>query len=261
MTMASEVAIEREDRLAIVTVNRPGVLNALNVAVLEEMRMVLRHLAEDEEVGVVILTGAGKKAFIAGADIKEMSLLSPMEMEAFSRLGQDVADLLQRMEKPTIAAINGFALGGGCEIAMACDIRIMAETAQIGLPEVSLGIVSGFGGTQRALRLVGRGWAAHMIFTADRLDAATAERIRLVEKVVPPSKLLDEARAVAHRILARGPISIKLSKRALNLAAEVPLAEGLRYEAEIFGLISSTKDRQEGMRAFIEKRKPRFKGE
>ena len=249
-----------EGGLAILTVNRPRVLNSLSIAVLEEMRKALRQLAQDRTVRVVVLTGAGDKAFIAGADIQEMLALTTTGMREFSRLGQEVTNLLQAMSKVTIAAINGYALGGGFELALACDIRIASDEAQLGLPEVSLGIFPGFGGTQRLPRLIGRGRAAELIFTGERIDAAEALRIGLVNRVVPSEKLLDEAKGLAAQILARAPIAVRHAKEALNRAEETPLQEGLQYERESFGLTAATKDREEGMRAFVGKRKPRFEG-
>ena len=250
-----------EGGLAILTVNRPRVLNSLSIAVLEEMRKALRQLAQDRTVRVVVLTGAGDKAFIAGADIQEMLALTTTGMREFSRLGQEVTNLLQAMSKVTIAAINGYALGGGFELALACDIRIASDEAQIGLPEVSLGIFPGFGGTQRLPRLVGRGKAAELIFTGERVDAIEAERIGLVNKVVPSENLMEEVKKLAEAILARGPISVRVAKEAMNRADEVGLGAGLQYEREAFGQIAGTKDKEEGMRAFVEKRKPEFKGE
>jgi len=258
--MSDLIHVEIKDGLGVVTINRPSVLNALDRAVLEELRTVLRGLAQTESVHAVILTGAGEKAFVAGADIGEMLALTPMEMKEFSRLGQDVTSLLQTMPKPTIAAINGYALGGGCELALACDIRIASEEAQLGLPEVSLGIFPGFGGTQRLPRLVGRGKAAELIFTGERIDANEALRIGLVNHVVPSDRLLDEAKKVAGLILARAPLAVRHAKEALNRADETALHEGLHFEREAFALMASTKDRQEGMRAFVEKRKPVFTG-
>jgi enoyl-CoA hydratase len=258
--MSDLLHVAIEGGLGIVTVNRPKVLNALNRALLEELRTVLRGLAVTESVHAVILTGAGEKAFVAGADIQEMLELTPMQMKEFSRLGQEVAHLLQSMPKPTIAAINGYALGGGCELALACDIRLASEEAQLGLPEVSLGIFPGFGGTQRLPRLVGHGKAAELIFTGERIDAAEALRIGLVNHVVPAPRLLDEARKLAGHILARAPVAVRHAKEALNRAAEAPLQEGLQYERESFALTAATKDREAGMRAFVEKRKPEFTG-
>jgi len=259
--MSHLVVVEVQEGLATVTVNRPEVLNALNTAVLKELRSALQNLAHDPAIRAVILTGAGEKAFVAGADIQEMLDLTPMQMREFSRLGQEVTHLLQQMPKPTIAAINGYALGGGCELALACDLRLASEEAQIGLPEVSLGIFPGFGGTQRLPRLVGRGKAAELLFTGDRIDAAEAERIGLVNRVVPSPELLAAAEAVARRILSRGPVAVKMAKEGLNRADESPLSEGLRYESEAFGLVAATKDRAEGMQAFLSKKKPEFTGE
>jgi enoyl-CoA hydratase len=254
------VRLEEEDGLAIVYIDRPEALNALNTDVLRELRDALREVESRDDLRVLILTGAGDRAFVAGADIKEMLPMEPMDTRKFASLGHEVTGLLERMEKPVIAAINGYALGGGCELALACDIRIASEKAKIGLPEVGLGIFPGFGGTQRLTRLIGRGRASELIFTGDPVDAATAERIGLVNRVVPPERLMEEAKGLARRIMERGPLALKLSKAAIHHSQETSLSSGLAFEREAFSLIFSTEDKKEGMKAFTEKRKPAFRG-
>lgn len=255
------IRLEEEDGLVILYIDRQEALNALNIEVLSELREALLEVEKREDLRVLILTGAGDRAFVAGADIREMLPLTPLQTRRFASLGHEVTRILERMEKPVIAAINGFALGGGCELALACDIRIASEGAKIGLPEVGLGIFPGFGGTQRLTRLVGRGWASELIFTADPVDAEMAERIGLVNRVVPREKLLDMARALGRRIIERGPLALSLAKTAIQQSQETGLSSGLAYEMEAFSLIFSTDDEKEGLRAFIEKRKPIFRGE
>ncbi|MFA5895403.1 MAG: enoyl-CoA hydratase-related protein [Thermoplasmata archaeon] len=258
--MAEFVKVETMDRLAIVTINRPEALNALNSRVIQELTMAFEHLAGAHDVGAIILTGAGDKAFVAGADIKEMVGKSGLEMERFSEAGRKLGDLMASCSKPILAAINGYALGGGCELAMACDIRLASDRAKIGQAEINIGIIPGFGGSQRLPRLVGPGWAAEMLFTGDAIDAATAERTGLVNRMVPHDKLMDEAKALAHRILAKSPVAVALAKACLRAAQEMPLSAGLSYETAAFGVVGATQDKLEGMTAFIEKRKPVWKG-
>ena len=212
------------------------------------------------DVGAIILTGAGDRAFVAGADIKEMVGLSALEMRSFSEAGRRLGDTMAACNKPILAAINGYALGGGCELALACDIRIASDRAKLGQPEVNIGIIPGFGGSQRLPRLVGLGWASEMVYTGDAIDAATAERIGLVNRVVPAERLLEETKALARKILEKSPAAIALAKACLRSALEMPLAAGLDFETAAFGVVGSTKDKEEGMRAFIEKRKPTWKG-
>lgn len=258
--MPGSVKVEMEERLAIVTVDRPEALNALNSAVLGELTMTFEHLSMAADVGAIILTGAGDKAFVAGADIKEMAGLSGVEMQRFSEAGRRLGDAISACPKPVIAAVNGFALGGGCELAIACDIRIASDRAKFGQPEVNLGIIPGFGGSQRLPRLVGPGWAAELVFTGDRIDAARAERIGLVNRVVPHARLLEEAKVLAGKILAKGPAAIALAKACLRAAQEMPLSAGLSFETAAFGLVGTTDDKVEGMKAFLEKRAPSWKG-
>src|SRR3989442_779410 len=216
--MPGFIKTEVEDRLAIVTVKRQDTVNALNGIMLPELSVAHEHLSMAADVGAIILTGAGDRAFVAGADIKEMANLSGLEMQRFSEMGRRLGDAMASCNKPIIAAINGFALGGGCELALACDIRIASVRAELGQPEVNIGIIPGFGGSQRLPRLVGPGWAAEMIYTGDRIDSATAERIGLVNRVVPAERLLAEARALAHKILEKGPAAIALAKACLRAA-------------------------------------------
>ena len=258
--MPDLVQVAMEDRLAIVTVNRPEALNALNSRVLRELSMSIEHLSMAADVGAIILTGAGDRAFVAGADIKEMAGLSALEMRAFSEAGRRLGDAMAACNKAILAAINGFALGGGCELALACDIRVASDRARIGQPEVNIGIIPGFGGSQRLPRLVGMGWAAEMIFSGESIDAATAERIGLVNRVVPADRLLEETKTLARKILEKSPAAIALAKACLRASMDMPLSAGLDFETAAFGVIGSTHDKEEGMRAFIEKRKPTWTG-
>jgi enoyl-CoA hydratase len=258
--MPGFVRVEMEDRLAVVTINRPEALNALNSSVIRELSMTIEHLSMAADVGAIILTGAGDRAFVAGADIKEMVGLSALEMRSFSEAGRRLGDAMAACSKPILAAINGYALGGGCELALACDIRIASDGAKLGQPEVNIGIVPGFGGSQRLPRLVGLGWASEMIYTGEAIDAATAERIGLVNRVVPAARLLEETKALARKILEQGPAAIALAKACLRASVEMPLSAGLDFETAAFGVVGSTHDKEEGMRAFIEKRKPTWTG-
>ncbi len=258
--MPEFIKVEVEDRLAIVTVNRPEVRNALNSLVVRELAAAFESLSADDRVGAIVLTGAGDKAFVAGADIKEMVGKSGLAMQAFSELGRRLGDAMEGCPKPILAAINGYALGGGCEIAMACDVRLASENAKIGQAEINIGIIPGFGGSQRLPRLVGPGWAAQMVLTGEAVDAATAERIGLVNRVVPQDRLLEETRALARKVLEKSPVAVSLAKACLRAAQEMPLSQGLSYETAAFGVAGATQDKVEGMTAFIEKRKPTWKG-
>jgi enoyl-CoA hydratase len=220
---------------------------------------VIDRIKSDDEIRIVIITGEGN-SFVAGADIKEMMEKSPIAAREFTKYGQHVLKRLEDLEKPVIAAVNGFALGGGCELALACDMIIASDNAKIGLPEVSLGIHPGFGGTQRLPRLIGKARAKELIFTGDMITAQEAERIGLVNKIVPQDKLLDECRNLGARILTRGPVAVKLAKSAINRGNEMTLDEGMAYEIETVSLTFSTEDKTEGMDAFMSKRKPEFKG-
>ena len=254
------ILIEKKDKLAVITINRPNVLNALNDETISELHLSLREISKEEQVRVVILTGTGEKAFVAGADIGELKVCDALSGHRKSVNGQRLLNHIENMEQVVIAAINGFALGGGCELALACDIRIASENAKLGQPEVNLGIIPGYGGTQRLARLVGKGKAKELIFTGDMVDAAEALRIGLVEKVVPPTELMKTAEEMAAKIISKGPLAIKAAKRAINLGLDVDLKSGLEYEAMEFSAICATEDKTEGTAAFLEKRKPNFKG-
>jgi enoyl-CoA hydratase len=252
------IQVEREDAVAIVTVDRQEARNALDVATLTELRDRLRELADDEGARVVILTGAGEKAFIAGADIKYMSGLDVDQAKQWGALGHEVGRLLEAMPKPTIAAINGVALGGGCELAIACDIRYAASSAMLGQPEVNLGIIPGWGGTQRLARLCGLGIAKELIFTGRIVAAEEALRIGLVNGVHDP--VLDKAREVAMLLSAKSPISLRLMKKLANRALGGDHAANLEAEGKVFGELFSSADAKEGLAAFVEKREPKFAG-
>jgi enoyl-CoA hydratase len=256
----SLILVEKSDRLAWVTLNRPEKLNALNNEVLRELEQVIANLEQDPEVGALILTGAGEKAFVAGADIAELKTLDTAGARVQALRGQAVFQRLESMPKPVIAAVNGFALGGGCELALACHIRIASENARFGLPEVSLGIIPGYGGTQRLPRLVGKGIALDMILSGDMIPAADALRMGLVSRVVPQADLRATAEKLARTILSRGPLALRSALAAVNEGLEMPLAQGQQYEAAVFGLLAATQDMQEGMGAFLEKRPAKFTG-
>jgi enoyl-CoA hydratase len=252
--------VEIDGAIATVTVNRPKVLNALNAATLAELGQAMRALQADDAVRVVVLTGAGEKAFVAGADITELATLTPDAGKARAELGQRVFDLVERLGKPVIAAVNGFALGGGCELAMACTVRLAADTAKFGQPEVKLGLTPGFAGTQRLPRLVGKGRAMELVLGGGMIDAAEAFRIGLVNRVVPASALSDEARALAQAWAANAPMAMRYAMEAIGHGLETSFAEGCFTEAALFGLAFATEDMREGTRAFLEKRKPEFRG-
>jgi enoyl-CoA hydratase len=245
--------------VATVTVNRPKVLNALNAATLTELGEAMRALQADASVRVVILTGAGEKAFVAGADITELATLTPDAGKAHAELGQRVFNLVEQLGMPVIAAVNGFALGGGCELAMACTVRLAADTAKFGQPEVKLGLTPGFAGTQRLPRLVGKGRAMELVLGGGMIDAAEAFRIGLVNRVVPAASLPDEARALA-QVAANAPMAMRYAMEAISHGLETSFAEGCFVEASLFGLAFATEDMREGTRAFLEKRKPEFRG-
>ncbi|MGD2207708.1 MAG: enoyl-CoA hydratase-related protein [Anaerolineae bacterium] len=256
----ANLTVEREQKIGIITFNRPKVLNALNIATVRDLDAAIGELAADLEVGAIVLTGAGEKAFVAGADIAEFNTLaSASDAAQYARRGQAVLNKIEALSKPVIAAINGFALGGGCELALACDIRLAADTARLGQPEINLGIIPGYGGTQRLARLVGRGQAKMLCMTGDMIDASEALRIGLVDRVVPAADLMDEAKALAHKLAGKAPVALALIKQAINVGLEGSLEEGLAYEAAQFGLVFDTEDRVEGVNAFLEKRKPVWK--
>jgi len=257
----NNILVELDNEIAVVTINRPKALNALDNEVLKELSAAMADVAANPEVRVIIITGAGDKAFVAGADIPYMLSLTPMQAKEFSRLGQSVFSQIENIPKPVIAAVNGFALGGGCELSMACDIRIASEKAKFGQPEVSLGILAGFGGTQRLARLVNPGIAKEMLFTGEIYDAQTALRIGLVNKVVPAEELMDVCKKMARRIASMGPVGVRLTKEAVNQGQNMDIEKAFNLESDLFGLVFSTSDQTEGMRAFLEKRKAEFKGE
>ncbi len=253
--------VDREDRIAVVTINRPDKFNALNEDVVAEIGAAMDELAAEKEVLAIVLIGAGGKSFVSGADIGLLqSLKSPAAAAEHSRRGQALMLKIENLPKPVIAAINGYALGGGLELAMACDIRLAADTARMGQPEIGLGVSPGYGGTQRLPRLVGKGMAKLMILSGDMIDAEEALRIGLVQKVVPGAELLTEAKALASKLAEKAPLSAAACKRAINLGLETDLERGLSIEALEFGGLSATEDYQEGTVAFLEKRKPVFKG-
>jgi enoyl-CoA hydratase len=252
--------VDIKDRIAVVTINRPDKLNALNAQCKGEFSALLAELRSLPEVDVVIITGSGEKAFIAGTDIGELTSLDAETGKEFAADGQAIFDQVQHLGKPVIAAINGYALGGGCELALACHIRIASENAKFGQPEVNLGIIPGYGGTQRLARLVGSGIAAEMILTGNQIDAQQALRIGLVNKVVPPAELMSAAEAIAKAIVGKGQIAVRIALKAINASLETPLSEGLKIEAAMFGECCATADFQEGTKAFLEKRKPSFTG-
>src|ERR1700741_333992 len=254
------VLYEKKGAIAYVTLNRPKVLNALNRRTWEDLQSAFEDAREDSAIRGVILTGAGDKAFIAGADISELSKVTAVEAESSSTFGQGVLNLIENLGKPVIAAINGFALGGGCETAMACTIRIAVETAKFGQPEVKLGVLPGGGGTQRLPRLIGKGRALQLILTGGMINASEAYRIGLVNEVVPIAELIPRAEALLREIFANAPLAIKYSLEAVNKGLETSQAEGLALEASFFGLCAGTEDKQEGTRAFLEKRAAQFKG-
>jgi enoyl-CoA hydratase len=264
--MASEYAglenllLDRSEGIAVLTVNRPKVLNALNTQTLDELRRTVLALKHDSDVRCVILTGAGEKAFVAGADINELAVQTPVSGRDHALRGQHVFDLIEQMGKPVIAAINGYALGGGCELAMACTLRIAADTARLGQPEINLGIVPGYAGTQRLTRLVGRGRALEILLTGDPLTAEAALRFGLVNRVVPAAELMSEARKLAAVLASKAPVAVRYIIDAVNKGLQMSFGEAQAYEATLFGLVASTDDMREGTKAFLEKRKAEFKG-
>ena len=258
--MSSTLLFELTDGIARITVNRPDKLNALNAIVIAELGDAVTRIETDSAVRGVIVTGAGSKAFVAGADINELTEQGATGGRARALAGQQVFRRLERCGKPVIAAVNGFALGGGCELAMACHLRVASENAKFGQPEVKLGIAPGYGGTVRLPRLVGRARALELLLTGEMIDAAEAHRIGLVNRVVPADRLLNESEALLKTILANGPLAVRACLEAVDAGLDVGMDEALLFEASYFGLLSATEDMREGTRAFVEKRKPRFKG-
>jgi enoyl-CoA hydratase/carnithine racemase len=254
------VVYDKKGPIAYVTVNRPKVLNALNKATIIELRVAFEDARDDSAVRGVILTGAGEKAFAAGADIAEISNNTSVEAEEATRRGQGLTELIENLGKPVIAAVNGFALGGGCELAMACSIRIAAESAKFGQPEVKLGVIPGYGGTQRMPRLVGRGRALKLILSGEIIDAAEAYRIGLVDELLPDAHVVERAEAVLKKIITNAPLSVKYALEAVNKGLETSVSEGLLIEASLFAVCASTDDKKEGTSAFLEKRAPKFQG-
>jgi enoyl-CoA hydratase len=260
LTLAN-VLYEKRGAIAYVTVNRPKVLNALNTPTWQDLRTAFEDARDDAAVRGVILTGAGDKAFIAGADIGELAHATAIDAERSSRFGQGVLDLIENLGKPVVAAVNGFALGGGCETAMACTIRIAVEHAKFGQPEVALGLLPGGGGTQRLPRLVGKGRALQLILSGEMIGAQEAYRIGLVNEVVPAADLVTRAEAILNKIASNAPVAVKFSLEAVNKGLETSQNEGLALEASYFGLCAGTEDKKEGTSAFLEKRKPQFRGQ
>ena len=254
------VAYAKKGPIAYVTLNRPKVLNALNTKTWQDLKTVFEDARDDAGVRGVILTGAGDKAFIAGADISEITQLTAVEAEKSSAFGQSVLDLVENLGKPVIAAVNGFALGGGCETAMACTIRIAVENAKFGQPEVKLGVIPGGGGTQRLPRLVGRGRALQLILTGEMISAQEAFRIGLINEVVPATDLITRAETILKQIFANAPLAVKYALEAVNKGLETSQAEGLSLEASLFGLCAGTEDKKEGTQAFLQKRAAQFQG-
>jgi enoyl-CoA hydratase len=254
------IKTENREGIRIITVDRPKVLNALNAQTVHEIGRAFEEARDDESVKCVILTGAGEKAFVAGADINELATMTPVTGAQTAERGQRVFRSIERFPKAVIAAINGFALGGGCELALACHIRIASENAQLGLPEVTLGIIPGYGGTQRMARLLGKGKALELILSGDRIGAAEAEKIGLVNRVVPAGELMSTAEDLARKIASRGPLAVRAAIEAVMSGSDMPFDEGQLLEATLFGLLASTDDMKEGMGAFLEKRKAEFKG-
>ncbi|HXZ31725.1 MAG TPA: enoyl-CoA hydratase-related protein [Terriglobales bacterium] len=254
------ILLEKKNSIAYITVNRPKVLNALNMATMEELRAAFHDIKNDTNIRVVILTGSGEKAFIAGADIGELAKHDPVSAKAYTHRGQSVLNLIENLGKPVIACINGFALGGGCEIAMACTMRLASENAKLGQPEVKLGIMPGYGGSQRLPRLVGKGIAMQHVLTGEMINAQEAHRIGLVNEVVAAAELISRAEAIAQKIIANAPLAVQYTMEAVNRGMEMPLAEGLFLEATLFAVCCATEDKKEGTTAFLEKRQAQFKG-
>jgi enoyl-CoA hydratase len=254
------IRYELRPPMAVVTIDRPKVLNALNRQSMTELEEVFLDIQKNSEVRAVLLTGAGEKAFVAGADIGELASLSPLEGEQLAARGQRIFQLIENCGKPVIACINGFALGGGCELALACTLRIASSTSRLGQPEVKIGIIPGYGGTQRLPRLIGKGAALKMILTGEAISAAEALRLGLVDEMVEPDQLLPRAEQLANTIAGMAPLAVRDSIRAVNSGYDLPLASALELEASLFGLACSTSDKAEGARAFLEKRAPNWNG-
>ncbi|MBN1212121.1 MAG: enoyl-CoA hydratase/isomerase family protein [candidate division Zixibacteria bacterium] len=259
MVELKNLLVEKKDNILVITINREKAMNALDDETVTELQHVFNKHKDDEGIGCVILTGAGK-AFVAGADISELAAADSVKGKAISEKGLKLMETIQYFPHPVIAAINGFALGGGCELAMACDIRLASEKAKMGQPEINLGIIPGYGGTQRLSRLVGRGKAMELILTGNMVDAAEAHRIGLVDEVYPPDELMDKAFELAKLINSKSPLSISIAKEAINRGLDMPLMDGCDFEMNLFGEIFGSDDKNEGTNAFLEKRKPNFTG-
>ncbi len=251
------IIVEIKEKVGVIKMNRPNAMNALNTETLQELSKAISHLSDSDDVRVIIITGEGK-AFVAGADIAEMKDMSGDQASEFSKFGQGVFNNIAKLEKPVIAGVNGFALGGGCELALACDIRIASEKAKLGQPEVNLGIIPGFAGTQRLSRLVGTAKAKELIFTGDMVNAQTAYSIGLVNRVVPADQLMDVCLELANKIASKGPVAVKLAKKVINEGIQARLDEGSAYESRDFGECFASGEAKEGMSAFLEKRKPNW---
>lgn len=253
--------VERDGAVAVVTVNRPKVLNALNSQTIGELHRAMLDLQQDDGIRAIVLTGAGEKSFVAGADINELAVLSPEEGQRHARTGQAVFDTIEQLGKPVIAAINGFALGGGCELAMACTIRIAADSARLGQPEINLGIMPGYAGSQRLPRLVGKGVALEILLTGEMVSAERAYEIGLVNRVVPAADLMTASKTLAALLASKAPLAVRYILEAVDHGSEMPQADAQFLEASLFGLVASTDDMKEGTRAFLEKRPPVWRGQ
>lgn len=258
--MSENLIYEKKDGIAYLTIHRPAVRNALNTLTLRELKDAFQQAKNDNEVRVIILTGAGDKAFVAGADIQELTVQAPISGTEYSLAGQEVFDRIEQLGKPVIAAVNGYALGGGCELAMACNFRIASENAMFGQPEVKLGLIPGYGGSQRLPKLVGKGRALQILLTGEMITAAEALRIGLVNQVVPQSELISTVEGIARKIMANAPLAVELCIEAVNRGGDMTHTGGQFLEATLFGLSCSTEDMKEGTKAFLEKRPPNFKG-
>jgi enoyl-CoA hydratase len=252
--------LERRGPVATITLDRQKALNALSAASLDELRHAVLETGRDDAIRVLVITGAGEKAFVAGADINELARLQPGEAQEYARSGQHVFDLVEHLSKPVIAAVNGYALGGGCELCLACTLRVASDRAVFGQPEIDLGLIPGYGGTQRLARLVGRSRAMDLVLTGRRISAADAWQMGLVDRVVPAASLLEETYSLADQLAAKPPLAIRYAMQAITQGLDMPLADGLFTEATLFGLVASSEDMREGTAAFLEKRAPQFKG-
>jgi enoyl-CoA hydratase len=260
MTDFQNTKFAKKNQIAYITIDRPKVLNALNMATMQELKEAFASIKDDADIRVVILTGAGEKAFVAGADISELSQQTPVSAKEYTHRGQAIVDSIENLGKPVIACINGFALGGGCELAMACTMRLASDNAKLGQPEVKLGLIPGYGGTQRLSRLVGKGLAMQQILTGEMITAQEAYRMGLVNEVVPQAELIARAEAIAAKIIANAPLAIQYAMEAVNRGFDLTLADGLFLEATLFAVCCATEDKNEGTRAFLEKRPAQFKG-